>query len=111
MKTDKKPSAARRYFDATFKQEALRLWETSGKSAEGTARELGIPTSELYRWKRQLNPPLGAAGVADTKEALHAEVVRLRQEVERLTEQRELLKKAAGILSEPPQRGMPGSKH
>ena len=34
----------------------------------------------------------------------------LRSEVARLTEQREILKKAAGILSEPPQRGMPGSK-
>jgi transposase len=42
------------------------------------------------------------------KDALQAEVVRLRQEVSRLTEQRDILKKAAGILSEPPLRGMPG---
>jgi transposase len=111
MKMDKKPRAANRHYDMAFRQEALRLWKSSGKSAEGTAQELGIPSSELYRWRRQLSPPLGAGLAAETKEELHAEVIRLREEVERLTEQREILKKAAGILSEPPRRGMPGSKH
>jgi transposase len=42
--------------------------------------------------------------------ALASEVMRLRQEVFRLTEQRDILKKAAGILSELPPRGMPESK-
>jgi transposase len=42
-----------------------------------------------------------------TMAALQAENDRLRQEVARLTEQREILKKAAGILSEPPRNGMP----
>jgi transposase len=46
----------------------------------------------------------------ESKEALQAEVVRLRHEVNRLTEQRDILKKAAGILCELPLRGMPGSK-
>ena len=43
-----------------------------------------------------------------SKEALQLEVLRLRQENLRLTEQRDILKKAAGILSEPPPRDMPG---
>jgi hypothetical protein len=37
-------------------------------------------------------------------------VSRLHLEVTRLTEQKEILKKAAGILSELPPGGMPGSK-
>jgi transposase len=36
--------------------------------------------------------------------------VRLRKELARITEQRDILKKAAGILSELPPRDMPGSK-
>ena len=50
----------------------------------------------------------GSAGLPEGKEALQLEVLRLRQENLRLTEQRDILKKAAGILSEPPPRGMPG---
>lgn len=55
----------------------------------------------------------GAAGPAapsDSKEALQAENERLRQELARITEQRDILKKAAGILSEPSHSGMPGLK-
>ena len=43
-------------------------------------------------------------------EELEAENERLRRELERITEQRDILKKAAGILSEPPSSGMPGSR-
>ena len=39
------------------------------------------------------------AGLPEGKEALQFEVLRLRQENLRLTEQRDILKKAAGILS------------
>lgn len=94
------------------------MWEMSGRSAIETAQALGINVAELYQWKRALRGrrgvrgPRAAAGDAlpEDKESLKAEVTRLRQEVVRLTEQREILKKAAGILSEPPARGMPGSK-
>ena len=46
------------------------------------------------------SPGATPAGVA-------AEVIRLRQELARVTEQRDILKKAAGILSEPSRNGMP----
>jgi hypothetical protein len=41
---------------------------------------------------------------------LEAENHRLRAENAKLLEQREVLKKSLGILSEVPQSGMPGSK-
>ena len=65
----------------------------------------------LYEWKKrvsQVSRAAGSAGLPEGKEALQLEVLRLRQENLRLTEQRDILKKAAGILSEPPLRGMPG---
>ena len=65
----------------------------------------------LYEWKNrvsQASRAAGSAGLPEGKEALQLEVLRLRQENFRLTEQRDILKKAAGILSEPPPRDMPG---
>jgi transposase len=41
---------------------------------------------------------------------LAAENERLKRELARMTEQRDILKKAAGILSEPSPSGMPGLK-
>jgi len=110
MKQPTPAGATRRRNDQAFKQEAVRLWLSSGRSAQTTAKELGIKEDDLYRWKRAglLPRSSGATGLPEGKDALQAEVVRLRQEVSRLTEQRDILKKAAGILSEPPLRGMPG---
>jgi transposase len=52
----------------------------------------------------------GATGSSGSQAALQAENERLRKELARMTEQCDILKKAAGILSEPPRIGMPGSK-
>jgi len=41
---------------------------------------------------------------------LEAEIHRLREENNKLLEQREILKKSLGIFSEPPPRNMPRSK-
>ena len=41
---------------------------------------------------------------------LEREIARLKEENAKLLEQREILKKSLGILSEMPPRGMPGSK-
>ena len=92
--------------------EALRLWQSSGRSAEAIGQELGIKADDLYRWKRagQLARAAGATGLPVGQAALENEVMRLRQEVLRLSEQRDILKKAAGILCEQAPRGMPGSK-
>lgn len=112
MKTNQAAGATRQRRDEAFKQEAVRLWQSSGRSAQTTAQELGIKEDALYRWRRagQLARSSGPAGLPASKDALPAEIMRLRQEVVRLTEQRDILKKAAGLLSEPPPRGMPGSR-
>jgi transposase len=115
--TEKKNQAgAPRVYDEAFRREAIRLWKTSGKSAELTARELGLSVFQLYEWNRGTGPRRAAASDpfpdlrSESKEALHDEVMRLRRELTRITEQRDILKKAAGILSEPSQSGMPGSR-
>ncbi len=98
--------------DEAFRQQAVRMWKQSGKSAELTARELGISVFQLYDWNRtgQSARVAGPAAPSDSKEALQAENERLRQELARITEQRDILKKAAGILSEPSHSSKPGLK-
>lgn len=111
MKEPKKTETKPRH-DEVFRQQAVRMWKQSGQSAELTARELGISVFQLYDWNRA-GQPARAAGVAvppESKEALQTENERLRQELARITEQRDILKKAAGILSEPSHSGMPGLK-
>jgi transposase len=112
-RNDQKAAATPRRYDEAYKQEAVRLWQSSGQSAEHTARELGISVFNLYEWRKRadrLARAAGAAGLPGSAEALQAEVQRLRTELTRMTEQRDILKKAAGILSEPSPSGMPGSK-
>jgi transposase-like protein len=77
------------------------------------AAELGIRAPLLYRWTRQLRLSAQQGGqpelVTPQVEQLQAEIRRLTEENAKLLEQREVLKKSLGILSEMPPRGMPKS--
>jgi transposase len=113
MTKKKQAGATPRRYDEAFKQEAVRLWQSSGQSAETTARELGISVFNLYEWGKRAGRSTRAAGASGphvSKEELQSENERLKRELARITEQRDNLKKAAGILSEPSPSGMPGSK-
>lgn len=94
----KKP---RRQYTPEFKTEAVRLLESSGKSARQLERELGIGAGNLTRWKQEF--------AADGEDAfpghgrLTPELERLRQlerENEILRQERDILKKAIAIFSE-----------
>jgi transposase len=89
----------RRKFDRNFKQEAVTLWLNSGKSAQVVAAELGIRDKQLYQWKKTLLPVAAAKlSVAE----LEAQNLALRRDNDQLRQQRDILKKTLGILSEPP---------
>jgi transposase len=94
---------ARRKFDADFKRQAVTLWLTSGKSARLAAADLGINENQLYLWKKSYGPvtPASPAKLEDELAALRRENAFLRQ-------QRDILKKTLGILSEPQNSGMNG---
>jgi transposase len=113
MKTQlTKPARYKARYTEEYKQEALELWRNSGRSAAKVAAELGIRAPLLYRWarpKRESNLSKAQLSHGRSVEELEAEVRRLRAENAKLLEQREVLKKSLGILSEVPPRGMPGS--
>jgi len=113
MKTQlRKPARERASYSDQYKQEALELWRSSGRSAAKVAAELGIRAPLLYRWAHLERQPKASKTEPESRrsvEALEAEIRRLRAENAKLLEQREVLKKSLGILSEVPPRGMPES--
>jgi transposase-like protein len=112
MKTQlRKPARDRVRYSEEYKK-ALELWRNSGRSAAKVAAELGIRAPLLYRWarpKRRANHSAQEFKSGRSVEELEAEIRRLRAENAKLLEQREVLKKSLGILSEAPPRGMPES--
>jgi transposase len=108
------PVKVRRQFDETFKREAVQNWLNSGKSAPVIARELGLLANRLYAWRKRFAPADAggrvAAGAKPGSPAdLQAQLDAARREIARISEQRDILKKTLGILSEPSMNAMPGS--
>jgi transposase len=108
------PVKTRRKFDETFKREAVNNWLASRKSAEVIAQELGINSNRLYAWKQRFAPAdaggrAGAGAKPGTPADLQAQLDAALREVRHLREQRDILKKTLGILSEPSPNAMNGS--
>ena len=80
-----------------FKLEAVRLMETSDRPASEIAMQLGIRRNLLYKWKEQMvkNGDVSSGKRGRPKKENQSEVSRLRQELKRLREENEILKKAA----------------
>lgn len=87
--------SGKRYPDE-YKIEAVRQVTERGHSVKEVADRLGITTHSLYAWKRQFGQPQ-ATRRADLDQS--AEVRQLRAEVKRLTEERDILKKAAAYFA------------
>ena len=92
----------------------MRLLLTSGKTQASLARELGVSDVGLGKWKREAirngdHPDQAKPkGVRIAYTVLEQENIRLKKELETLRQQREILKKSLGILSQDPlQKGMP----
>jgi len=76
-----------------FRREAVALLKSSGKSVPQLAGELGVSPQSLRNWARQIDVDDGRAEGLTSQE--REELRRLRREVKTLTEEREILKKAA----------------
>ena len=88
--------ATRRKYDPAFRTEAVRR-VTAGQPAARVARSLGLSPSVLARWlavARQ--PPLAVA-----EQELAAENRRLRAALAVAEQERDILKKAVTIFSQP----------
>ena len=95
--------AIRRKYDATFKEDVIKML-ASGRSTAEVAKALGISSSLILRWyklspyrqaateKKGLSFPLAI-------DASFTEIERLKAELRRTEQERDILKKALGIFS------------
>lgn len=91
----------RRQYDAEFKRAAVEHSERHGGDLSRTAGELGVNYWTLRDWVEASRKSAVAPSAPRTMAELEAENRRLRKELARVTEQREILKKSLGILSNP----------
>lgn len=91
----------RQQFDREFKAQAVRLCEQGNVPIAQVARELGINVKLLYRWRNEAQQA-GAAAFPGQGHSNEDEVRRLRRELARVEMERDILKKALGVLAQPP---------
>lgn len=89
----------KRRYDEGFRRNAVTLVESSGKPLSEIAVELGVSHWNLRDWIKKYGGARG--GKAATAQEIEGEMERLRRENESLRAQRDVLKKALGILAEP----------
>ena len=85
-----------------FKIEAVRLLNAGDKPASELAMELDVKRTLLYRWRDQLGSKgesafSGKAGRPKNDQL--SEVVKLKKELKDVTEERDILKKAAAYFA------------
>jgi transposase-like protein len=92
----------RRTFPAEFKQNALELVRTSGRSVAAIAMELGIERGLIDRWRREMKEGETSSRKAFVGQgnARDEELAQLRRENADLRETNEILKKAVGIFTQ-----------
>ena len=84
-------------YPAEFKESAVKLAIESKRPVAQTAKELGITRTTLYTWVDKYSKPKESN--MRTDEHLYDELKRLRKDLARVTQERDLLKKAAAYFA------------
>ena len=93
-----------RRFTPEFRDEAVRLAETSGRSRRQVAEDLGIGLSTLRHWMDRHRDQRLDDPAARSQEDMAAELKRLRRENEVLRQEREILKRATAFFAKEERR-------
>jgi transposase len=79
-------------FSDDFKRDAVAQITERGYPVAEVSQRLGVSQHSLYAWKRKFSQPSGS----DDKDA---EIRRLKRELARVTEERNILKKATAYFA------------
>jgi transposase len=98
--TGKSTKRTRRKYDDSFKEDVLKM-VMSGRPVSEISEALGISENLIYTWKKKAKQDKGAganaAGGYNAEAAM--EIERLRAELRRTEQERDILKKALVVFS------------
>ena len=86
-------------YTAEFRESSVKLAIESDKPVSQTARDIGVNENTLHTWINKYTRPVDNIKAVRTDEHLYEELKRLKKEVAQLTEERDLLKKAAAYFA------------
>ncbi len=89
-------------FPPEFKDEAVRQIVERGYKVTEVAERLGVSTNSLYKWVKAVEPDKKEQNTAELVEA-KSEVLKLRAQLRRTEEERDILKKAARYFAAQPE--------
>jgi transposase len=85
-------------YTSEFKEEAVRQVLDKGHPVVDVAKRLGISDQLLYKWVKKFKDTNQPVAIDDMK-SMQAELNRLKAELRRTTEERDILKKAAAYFA------------
>jgi transposase len=85
-----------------FKDKAVRQVLERGYTASEVSQRLGVSAHSLYKWVKAVKPDNSDAQAAELVEA-KSEILRLRAQMRRIEEERDILKKAARYFAREPE--------
>jgi transposase len=88
-----------RRFGEEFQRDAVRMLESGERTVKQLSQELGVSSWSLKRWSKRHGSRGERRAVKQASE-LELENAKLRRELETVSRQRDILKKALGILGQ-----------
>ena len=101
-------SKKRRSYPEAFKREIVALYEAGEQSAASLEREYDIGRGNIWRWARKYGSVAAAEDAVATSEARR--IRELERELEITRQERDILKKAIAIFSQPQPPALPSSR-
>jgi transposase len=89
-------------FSPEFKQEAVRQVVDRGYSVAEVSARLGVSSHSLYKWVKAVTPEKSEKQASELLEA-KSEILKLRAQLHRTEEERDILKKAARYFAKEPE--------
>ena len=89
-------------FTPEFKDEAVRQVVERGYSVKDVSERVGVSAHSLYKWVKDVKPDRSEQRAQELVEA-KSEILKLRAELRRTQEERDILKKAAAYFAREPE--------
>lgn len=86
-------------YSEEFKEEAIKQVVEKDHPVREVAARLGVSQKSLYTWLRASKARPRGSKQAESHEAMKAEIGRLKAELKRTTEERNILRKAAAYFA------------